>query len=189
MVFLFTQKKWPYRKNVKSSLGLRFCWPVRRAKFLTESQSGVKPFLTLKSFLVYTILAALLMPSIACSYKPAYLQKGGKAQVPDRWRVEKINPSLLSPDEKSVYETMGSPQVIRFYRRLSQDREKVYAWVYTDPVRLVTFLDGKKISYVVLDDDLSPLNEYQRKTLFWAGIATASVVVLGGVIYYFFGKK
>lgn len=145
-------------------------------------------FLTFKSLWVYTLLAALLVPSIACSSKPGYLQKGRTAQVPDRWKVEKINPSLLSPDEKSTYETIGSPQFIRFYRRLSPDREKVYAWVYTEPVRLVTYLDGKKINYVVLDDDLSPLNEYQRKMLFWGGITAGAVAGLG-LLYYFLLKK
>ncbi len=149
----------------------------------------MKPFLTFKSFWVYTILVVLWVPSIACTYKPAYLQQGRKAEVAERWNVEKINPSLLSPDEKSVYGTMGSPQFIRFYRRLSPDREKVYAWVYTEPVRFVTFLDGKKIDYLVLDDDLSSLNEYQRKRLFWGGITAGAVAGLGLLYYYFLGKK
>ncbi len=166
-----------------------FSWPVRRPEIFSESQNGVNPFLTFKSFWVYTILAALLVPSVACTYKPSYLQQGGKVQVPERWKVEKINPPLLSRDEKSVYETMGSPQFIRFYRRLSPDREKVYAWVYTEPVRLVTFLDGKKIDYVVLDDDPSPLNQHQRKTLLWGGITAGAVVGLGAVLYYLLGTK
>jgi hypothetical protein len=170
-------------------LETRFSWPVRRPEIFTESQSGVNPFLTFKSFWVYTILAALLVPSIACTYKPAYLQQERKAQVPERWKVEKVNPPLLSRDEKFVYETMGAPQFIRFYRRLSPDREKVYAWVYTEPVRFVTFLDGKKIDYVVLDDDPSSLNQYQRKRLLWGGITAGAVVGLGAVLYYFLGKK
>jgi hypothetical protein len=149
----------------------------------------VNPFRTFKSFWAYTILAAFLFPSFSCSYKPAYLQKSGKTQVSDRWKVEKINPSLLSPDEKSVYQTMGTPQFIRFYRKLSPDRERVYAWVYTEPVRFVTFLAGKKVNYVVLDDDLSSLNEYQKKTLFWAGVTTGVVAGLGLLYYYFFGNK
>jgi len=174
---------------LRSSISVQFSWPVRRPEILAESQSGVNPFLTFKSFWVYTTLAALLVPSIACTYKPAYLQQEGKAQVSERWNVEKINPPLLSPDEKSVYETMGSPQFIRFYRRLSPDREKVYAWVYTEPIRFVTFLNGKKIDYAVLDDDPSPLTQYERKQLFWGGITAGAVVGLGGLIYYFLGKK
>ncbi len=101
----------------------------------------------------------------------------------------KINSTLLSPDEKSVFETMGSPQYIRFYRKMSVDREKVYAWVYTEPPRLVTFLDGKKIDYVVLDDDLSSLNEFQRDMLFWGGITAATLAALGLLYYYFVANK
>jgi hypothetical protein len=149
----------------------------------------MKRLFPLKSFWVYTILASLLLPSFGCSYKPAYLQQGKTAQVPDRWKVEKINPSLLSPDEKSVYETMGSPQFIRFYRRLSLDRERVYAWVYTEPVRFVTFLQGKKLDYVVLDDDPSSLNEHERNMLFWGGITVGAVAALGLLYYYFVAKK
>ena len=149
----------------------------------------MNPLLRFKSFGVYTLLTAFLLSSAACSYKPAYLQQGRKTQVSERWKVEKINSSLLSPDEKSAYEAFGSPQFIRFYRRLSVDREKVYAWVYTEPVVFITFIDGKKIDYAVLDEDLSSLNEYQRKLLFWGGITTGAVVGLGLLYYYFIGKK
>lgn len=146
-------------------------------------RSVVKIFPRFQSIWVYTILIAFLVPSVACTYKPAYLQKGEKAQVSERWRVEKINPSLLSSDEKSVYENMGVPQYLRFYRRNSLDREKVYAWIYTQPLRFITFIDGKKVEYVVVDDDLSSLNEYQRKWAFWGGV-TAGVVVGIGVLCY-----
>jgi hypothetical protein len=148
----------------------------------------MKYFFPFKHFLVYTIVAALLLPSFACSYKPAYLQQDKNTEVAERWRVEKINPSRLSPDEKSVYETMGSPQFLRFYRKLSLDRERVYAWVYTEPVRFVTFIDGKKVDYAVLDDDLSPFNEHERKVLFWGGITAGALALVGGLAYYFLLK-
>lgn len=145
------------------------------------------PF-SFKSFFVYTIVASLLLPSFACSYKPAYLRQGKKTEVSERWKVQEINPSRLSPDERSVYETMGSPQFIRFYRKLSLDRERVYAWVYAKPVRFVTFIDGKKVDYAVLDDDLSPFNEQERKVLFWGGITAGALAALGGLAYYFLLK-
>ena len=145
--------------------------------------------LQFKSFWVYTLLTAFLLSSAACTYKPAYLQREKKTQVSERWSVEKINASTLSPDEKSVYENFGSPQYIRFYRRLSVDREKVYAWVYTEPVNFITFIDGKKVDYAVLDDDLSSLNEYQKNILFWGGITAGVVAGVGLIVYYFFGKK
>lgn len=103
--------------------------------------------------------------------------------------MEKIDSALLSPDERSVFETMGSPQYIRFYRKMSVDRDKVYAWVYRDPARFVTFIDGKKIDYVVLDDDPSSLNEFQRKMFFWGGISAGTVAALGLLYYYLVGNK
>jgi hypothetical protein len=149
----------------------------------------VNLLLRLKSICVYTLLTAFLGSSIACSYKPAYLQESKKAEISERWKVQKINPNRLSADEKSTLEQLGTPDYIRFYRRLSQQREKVYAWVYADPVRLVTFVDGKKIDYVVLDEDLTSLNEQQRNMRFWGGIVAGSIAALGLAYFYYIGKK
>ncbi len=145
--------------------------------------------LRFKSICVYTLLTAFLASSAACGYKPAYLQEGNKAEISERWKVQKIDPSRLSADEKSTLEQFGTPEYIRFYRRLSQQRERVYAWIYADPVRFVTFIDGKKIDYAVLDEDLTPWNEQQRNTLFWGGIAAGSVAALGLLYYYLFARK
>ena len=137
----------------------------------------------LKPLLVYALVASLLLPSFACSYKPAYLKESKKTEVDDRWRVEKIDASRLSADEKSFYESMGSPQFIRFYRGLLQ-RQEVYTWVYTDPIRFVMFIDGKKVDYIVLDDDDSRWTEHQRKVLFWGGITLGVVVAVAGLVYF-----
>jgi hypothetical protein len=144
-------------------------------------------FLNSKSFGVYFVSAAFLMASLGCSYKPSYLQRGETAQVSERWRVRKIDPSRLSPDESAVLEKMGPPQYIRFYRKLDDDRERVYAWVYTEPVRLFSFIDGKQVGYVVLDDDPSSLNEHQKKVFFWTSVTAATVGGLA-LIYYFLLK-
>jgi len=145
--------------------------------------------LKFKSVCVYLTSLAFLTSSLACSYKPAYLQKSEKTQVVRRWKVQKIDPSRLSSPEASVFEKMGPPQFIRFYRRLDPDRERVYMWIYTEPVRLVSFIDGKAVDYVVLDDNPSPLNEDQKKWLLWGGISAGTVVALGIVSYLLFGKK
>lgn len=123
-------------------------------------------FLKLKSLGVYFVSVAFLMGSWGCSYTPSYLQRGEKAQVSDRWKVRKIDPSRLSPDESAILEKMGSPQYIRFYRKLDPDRERVYAWVYTEPVGLVSFIDGKQVGYVVVDDDPSPFERASKKMAF-----------------------
>lgn len=145
--------------------------------------------LRFKTIWVYTLLTAFLGSSFACGYKPAYLKEGITAQVSNRWSVKKIDSTLLSADEKSTLERFGDPDYIRFYRNRSLEREKVYAWIYADPVRFVPFIDGKKVDYAVLDDDLSPLNEHQREMLFWGEIAAGTVVALGLLYYYFVAKK
>jgi len=145
--------------------------------------------LKLKSFCVYFISLAFLTTSIACSYKPAYLRKSEKTPVAQRWKVQKIDPARLSPSEASVFEKMGPPQFIRFYRKLDPDRERVYMWIYAEPVRLVSFIDGKAVEYVLLDDNPSPLNDYQKKWLLWGGISAGTVVVVGLLSYYLFGRK
>jgi hypothetical protein len=144
--------------------------------------------LKFKSFYVYFLSLTLLTSFLACSYKPAYLQKSEKTRVAQRWKVQKINPSRLSPEETSVLERMGPPQFIRFYRKLDPDRERVYMWIYTEPVRLVSFIDRKPVEYVVVDDNPSALNYYQKKWLFWGGVSAAAVVGSGLLFYYLMGR-
>jgi hypothetical protein len=146
------------------------------------------PFLKFKSFGVYFVLVAFLMTSWGCSYKPSYLQRGEGAQVSERWKVRRIDPSKLSPDESAVLEKMGPPQYIRFYRKLDALRMPVYSWVYTEPVRLISFIDGKQVGYVVVDEDPSPLNEHQKKVFFWSSVAAGTVGGLA-LIYLFIVKK
>ncbi len=142
----------------------------------------------MKKFLVYLVLMAFLTAPAACSYKPAYLQKSKKTELGERWKTVKINPAKLSKDEAEVFEKMGPPEYVRFYRHLSIDREKVYEWIYVEPVRLVSFMGGKKLSYVVVDDDPTPFNERQRNTLFWTGITAGSAVGLGLLYYLLIAK-
>jgi hypothetical protein len=142
-----------------------------------------------KSVWAYCLLLTFLATPLACSYKPAYLQKSEKTLVAERWKVQKINPSRLSPAEASLFEKMGPPQFIRFYRKLDPDRERVYMWIYTEPLRFVSFIDGKAFDYVLLDANSSPLNDYQKKWLLWGGISAGTVVALGLVSFYLLGRK
>jgi hypothetical protein len=149
----------------------------------------VNLFLRFKIICVYLLLTAFLGSSTACGYKPAYLKEGKTAEVSERWRVKKIDPALLSSDEKSVLERFGNPDYIRFYRKRSLEREKVYAWIYANPARFVTFIDGNKVDYAVLDEDLSSLNEHQHNMLFWGGITAGTLAALGLLYYYLVAKK
>jgi hypothetical protein len=143
------------------------------------------PFRKGKYFLVSLTLIAFLSLSLGCSYKPAYLQESQSTPVKERWKVVKIDPGRLSADEKAVFEKMGSPTYVRFFRHLSVDRAKVYEWVYAEPIQLFTFMNGKKAEYVVLDENPSSLNEAEKNALFWTAIGVGVAVVIGGAVYYF----
>ena len=134
--------------------------------------------------LIYGLVVVLLVSPFGCSSKPAYLQQSKKTEISDRWQVAKIDPARLSPDEAQAYQAAGVPQFIRLHRKHSLDREPVYTWVYTDPIRLFFFIDGKKVDYVVVDDNPSSWNEHQKEMLFWTGITTGAIVALG-LLYYF----
>ncbi len=150
---------------------------------------GIPSFLRLQPLVVYSVLTAFLFASLGCSSKPSYLIKSEKTPIAERWKVGSIDPSSLSADERMAWEKMGSPQYIRFFRHLGPERERVYEWIYTDPVRLLSFIDGKRAAYAVVDDDTSSLNEDQKNWLFWTAIVTATVVGLGLLYYYTIGSK
>jgi hypothetical protein len=160
-------------------------------RLISDSGSTKLPmlsFLKFRTFLVYLTLTALVFSPLGCSYKPSYLQKSESTKVSERWRVLKLDPSKLSADEKGVYVRMGPPGYVRFFRNLTVDREKVYEWVYEDPVQLFTFINGKKVDSTVLDEDPSSLNPAEKKVLLWTGIIVGSVAVVAGGIYYFLIK-
>ena len=77
----------------------------------------------------------------------------------------------------------------RFFRNLSVEREKVYEWVYGEPVQLFIFMNGKKIDYAVLDADPSSLNPAEKKVLLWTGIIAGSVAAVAGGVYYFYDRQ
>lgn len=145
-------------------------------------------FSKIRVFLIYFLIIALVAPSIGC-YKPGYLQKSQSTAVSERWKVEGIDASSLSADEKKVFETLGAPTYIRFFRKLSPEREGVYEWVYTDPVRMVYFVDGQQLEYVVMDEDLSRLTYHEKKWRLYGSITAAVVGGVGLLTYYLIGRK
>lgn len=142
-----------------------------------------------RSFVALLTLAALVLSPLGCSYKPAYLDKSESTKVSQRWKVLKLNPAKLSADEKAVFEKMGPPAQIRFFRHLSVEREKVYEWVYEEPVQLFTFLNGKRVDYAVLDDNPSSLNPAEKRVLLWTGIIVGSLAAVAGGAYYLYDRQ
>jgi len=163
--------------------------PAEFRKTSAEKERLLTSILKFKSVWAYCLLLTFLTTPFACGYKPAYLQKSEKTQVAERWKVQKIDPSRLSPAEASLFEKLGPPQFIRFYRRLDPNRQRVYMWVYTEPVHLVSFVDGKALDYVLLDANPTSLNDYQKKWLLWGGISAGAVVALGLLSFYLIGPK
>jgi hypothetical protein len=148
-------------------------------------EPSMSSFSKLRSLVVFLAVSALALTPLGCSYKPSYLQKSDSTKVSERWKVLKLDPAKMSPDEKAVLETMGLPAYIRFFRHLSVERETVYEWIYDEPVQLFTFMNGKKVDYLVLDENPSSLNQAEKDLLFWTGIVVGSLAVIGGAAYYF----
>ncbi len=144
-------------------------------------------FLRNKSFIAAFLATSLLLPAAGGGYKPGYL-RGKEAEVPNRWPAEKINPARLSPDETAVFQKLGPPKYVRFFRELSDERGRIYEWVYLEPVRLVTFKQGRQIEYREVDESTWPFNEKQTQALKWTGIAAGVVGGLALIYYYLAGR-
>ena len=110
-------------------------------------------------------IAALMMLALgACTHKPGYL-KGVSTEVPQRWKVEKITPGRLSPDQRTTLEDRGPPTYVRFFREV-ETRNPVYAWIYTDTgeaVDVVWFVDGKRVENIAVDSDPSAFSSTTRR--------------------------
>jgi hypothetical protein len=110
------------------------------------------------------IVALMLLALGACTYKPGYL-KGVSTEVPQRWKVEKIVPGRLSPDQRTTLEDRGPPTYVRFFREV-ETRNPVYVWIYADTgeaVDVVWFVDGKRVENIAVDSDPSAFSSNTRR--------------------------
>lgn len=130
------------------------------------------------------IAAALTVLAVGCTYKPGYLQ-GKSTDVPQRWRVEKIEPARLSEDQRTTLEDRGPPAYVRFFREV-ETRKPVYAWIYADAgeaVDVVWFVDGRRVEDIAVDADPSAFSSTTRRRtriglLVGTGAAILPAVVL-----------
>lgn len=99
-----------------------------------------------------------------CGGQAAYM-RGWHLDSPHthRWSGGKFKAEKLSEDEKTVYTELGTPNTIRFFRTI-ETRQRVYEWLYQQPIRIVWFVDGQRVDYVAVDDDLSRLKKETRET-------------------------
>jgi hypothetical protein len=82
----------------------------------------------------------------------------------NRWTGGSVQERKLSTDEAAVYQELGLPDVIRFFRAM-QTRERVYEWIYTDKQQVVWFVDRKRVEYVTVDTNTSGTTKEARETL------------------------
>jgi hypothetical protein len=130
------------------------------------------------------MLGLVAMLALAgCTAKPAYLQ-GEKTDVPDRWKVAKIEPARLSDDQRAVLERRGPPLYVRFFREV-ETRRPVYAWVYVgeaDTVDLVWFVNGTRVETIAVDRDPSAYSSTTRRRARFALLAGTGAAVVTAVI-------
>jgi hypothetical protein len=128
--------------------------------------------------------AMTVLAAVGCTYKPGYLQ-GKSTDVPQRWRVEKIEPARLSEDQRTTLEDRGPPTYVRFFREV-ETRKPVYAWIYADAgeaVDVVWFVDGRRAEDIAVDADPSAFSSTTRRRtriglLVGTGAAILPAVVL-----------
>lgn len=110
-----------------------------------------------------------------CSSQAAYMS--GWTLDPahtHRWSDGKLKAKKLSEDEKAIYTELGTPNTIRYFRTI-ETRQRVYEWLYQQPLRIVWFVDGKRVDYVAVDTDVSGLKKETRET-------ARAKLIKGGVV-------
>jgi hypothetical protein len=114
-----------------------------------------------------------------CAGQAPYMRRwevvGGSAY---RWSGGSIKTDKLSADEAAVYNDLGTPEVIRFFRA-NDTRQRVYEWIYLGREQMVWFVDRQRVDYVTVDANTSGLTKEARETLEHKAVAGG---VLGALI-------
>lgn len=129
-------------------------------------------------------MAVVMMLMVGgCTYKPAYIQ-GKRTDVPNRWKVEKVEPARLSEDQRAVLDRRGPPMYVRFFREV-ESRNPVYAWIYAgagDAVEIVWFVDGRHVPDIAVDSDPSAFSSTTRRRARLAVLVGTGAVILPAVV-------
>jgi hypothetical protein len=132
------------------------------------------------------IVAVLIgFAAVGCTHKPAYL-KGESTDVPNRWKVETINPGRLSEEQRETLERRGPPTYVRFFREV-ESRKPVYAWIFTDDgeaVDLVWFIDGARAEEIAVDSDASAFTSTTRRRTRIALLVGTGVAIVPAIFLF-----
>jgi hypothetical protein len=129
-----------------------------------------------------TTLAVVLSMLIGCTLQAPYMRGWEQAEgIANRWTGGTFTEKKLSGDEVAVYQELGTPEAVRFFRTL-QTRQRVYEWIYLKAERNVWFVDGTRVDYVTVDAGSSAFTKESRETL-QDKLTTGGIVggVVGGV--------
>ena len=100
-----------------------------------------------------------------CGVQASYMKGWDPVEdITNRWTDGTIRADKLSEDERSAFEELGTPDVVRFFRDL-ETRKRVYEWIYMEPFRTVWFVGGAQVDYVMVDTNPSGRTTAARETL------------------------
>ena len=67
----------------------------------------------------------------------------------DRFEVIRLNKAQMSPDQRRCFEESGNPTLLVFEEELGTGKP-VQRWIYEKDQLQYTFLEGRKVDYVVV---------------------------------------
>ena len=126
-------------------------------------------------------LGLLISLLSACGMQAPYMRSWQVQTTPtNRWTGGTMKEQKLSADEAAVYQELGTPDTIRFFRAV-QTRQRVYEWIYTEKQQVVWFVDRQRVEYVAVDTDTSGATKESREN-FQQKLVTGGIlgVAIGG---------
>ena len=119
---------------------------------------------------------------VGCTNQAHYMRGWQPSErIANRWSEGTIREARLSDDEKVVLAELGTPDTIRFFRSVPE-RQQVYEWMYHEKKMFVWFIEGKRVEYVVVDANATPLTAQTRESFQSDAIASGILgVLVGGV--------
>jgi len=130
------------------------------------------------------LLGLIIVLSAGCVSKPAYV-RGAKTDIPNRWTVDKIEPSRLSEDQRETLARQGPPNFVRFFREV-KTRKPVYAWVYVneaEAVDLVWFIEGRRVQDIAVDSDPSAFSSTTRRQARTALLVGTGAAIVPTIVF------
>jgi len=124
----------------------------------------------------------ILLQVSGCTQQASYMRQWQPAErMSNRWAGGTIRAERLSEDEATVFKELGTPDVIRFFRRVPT-RERVYTWIYEASTQVIWFVDGQRVDYVEVDANTLPLSRAEQQAIkqkaFAGGVLAGAVGTL-----------